>query len=56
MPKEAGFTRVKNYQMMITSYVLYTNMANSVLSAGLPVPKEAVPRIGFVSGTKENNW
>ncbi len=26
------------------------------LFLGLPVPREAVPRIGFVSGTKDNNW
>ena len=23
---------------------------------GLPVPRDAVPRIGFVSGTPDNNW
>ena len=23
---------------------------------GLPVPREAVPRLGFVSGTQDNNW
>lgn len=38
--------------MVAGPYTLLTPM----LYTGLPVPREAVPRLGFVSGTQVNNW
>ena len=35
---------------------LVSNVHASTFCSGLPVPRDAVPRIGFVSGTPDNNW